>query len=530
MYTTHFGFNEKPFALTPNPRFIYLSHNHKEAFAHLLYGINNRHGFMCLSGEVGTGKTTLLRALLGRLQDQHHRTALIFNPSMTGVELLQSINQDFGINSSSDQASELLNTLNHFLLSENSQGRTVVLVIDEAQNLPPDVLEQVRLISNLETENDKLIQIILAGQTELRKLLKRPELRQLDQRIAVRYTLKPMTRAETGAYIRHRIETAGGNGSVSFSSSAVGLIHLYARGIPRMINILCDRALLNAYSHELQHITIGTVFKAIWELRELPTLGRAEEYRPATASRKRSRRLPFGRKTAPDGADTTAVLMDPAPPDQPDLPQAEPPAREPGPPAPFDLGEELRLELNDERHLDTESDSGKGLALLHSMTGELNDPDLQSDVLLLVLRFAAEFLNRAIVFMVQDTTISGAGQFGIDGAGISGDERVRAITFSLDADSMFRTPCRTARATTFKPELTPVNRLIFDQLGGGVPDEAFIGPIVSRSRVIGFLYGDNLPDQKRIGRTESLEIFLSQAGVALEKILLERRLQERGGQ
>ena len=315
MYTTHFGFNEKPFALTPNPRFIYLSHNHKEAFAHLLYGIDNRHGFMCLSGEVGTGKTTLLRALLGRLQDQHHRTALIFNPSTTGVELLQSINQDYGINSSSDHASELLNTLNHFLLSENSQGRTVVLVIDEAQNLQPDVLEQVRLISNLETENDKLIQIILAGQTELRKLLKKPELRQLDQRIAVRYTLKPMTRAETGAYIRHRIETAGGDGSVSFSSPAVGLIHLYARGIPRMINILCDRALLDAYSHELRHITIGTVFRSIWELRELPTPGRAREYRPATAARKRSRRLPFGRKPATASADSTAAVMDTALPD-----------------------------------------------------------------------------------------------------------------------------------------------------------------------------------------------------------------------
>jgi hypothetical protein len=222
--------------------------------------------------------------------------------------------------------------------------------------------------------------------------------------------------------------------------------------------------------------------------------------------------------------------MDPALPDQPDLPQTAPIAREPGAPAIFDLGEELRLELNDERCLDTEAGSDKGLALLHSMTGELNIPDLQPDVLLLVLRFAAEFLNRAVIFMVQDETVSGAGQFGIDGDTISGDEKVRAITFSQDVDSMFRTPCRTARAATFKPEPTPVNRLIFDQLGGVIPNEVFIGPIVNRSRVIGFLYGDNLPDNKRIGRTESLEIFLSQAGVALEKILLERRLQERGGQ
>jgi hypothetical protein len=280
----------------------------------------------------------------------------------------------------------------------------------------------------------------------------------------------------------------------------------------------------------MQHITIGTIFKAIWELRELPSLGRAREYRPATVARKRSRRLPFGRKPAPDGADTTAVQMDPAQHDPPDRPQAVPPAREPESPAPFDLGEELRLELNDERHHETESGSDNGLALLHSMTGELNEPDLQPDVLLLVLRFAAEFLNRAVIFMVQDTTVFGVGQFGIAGDTVSGDEKVRAITFSLDADSMFKTPGPTAQATTFKPGLTPANSLFFDQLGGGVPDEAFIGPIVNRSRVIGFLYGDNLPDKIRIGRTESLEIFLSQAGVTLEKILLERRLQERGGQ
>jgi hypothetical protein len=338
-----------------------------------------------------------------------------------------------------------------------------------------------------------------------------------------------MTRAETGAYVRHRIETAG-VGSVSFSSSAVGLIHLYARGIPRMINILCDRALLNAYSYELQHITIGIIFKSIWELRELPTLGRAKEYCPATAAKKRSRRLPFGRKPAPDDVDTTAAVMDPELPDQPGLPQAMPNALESGGAAPFDLGEELRLELDDELLPDTESGSDKGLSLLQSMTEELNIPGLQSDVLLLVLRFAAEFLNRAIIFMVQDETVSGAGQFGVDGDSISGDEKVQAITLSLAVDSMFSTPSRTARAMTFNPELTPVNRVIFAQLGGGVPNEVFIGPIVNRSRVVGFLYGDNLPDKKKIGRTESLEIFLSQAGVALEKIMLERRLQERGGQ
>jgi len=522
MYTKHFGFTEKPFALTPNPRFMYLSHNHKEAFAHLLYGINNHHGFMCLIGEVGTGKTTLLRTLLSRLQDQQYRTALIFNPCMSDIELLQSINQEFGICSSSDQASELLNMLNHYLLSENSQGHTVVLVIDEAQNLQPEVLEQIRLISNLETENDKLIQIILAGQPELKKLLKKTELRQLNQRIAVRYTLKPMNRDETEAYIRHRLETAGSDCNVSFSSRAIGVVHLYSRGIPRMINILCDRALLNAYSHEVHHIEALTIFKVIWELRELPTPGPAKEYRPSAADRRRKKGFFTGQKSPRILSKAASAL-------QPEDRHVEQSVHEPGSSDLFDLGEELRLELNDERIFDTESDSGKGLSLLHSMMEALNDPDMQGGILLLVLRFAAEYLNRAVIFMVQDSTVSGVGQFGIGDETINGDERVRAINFSLESGSMFRTPYQTARATTIKPEVTTVNKLIFDQLGGGVPDEVFIGPIVSRSRVIGFLYGDNLPEKKKIGRTESLEIFLSQTGAALEKTMLERQLRERGG-
>src|SRR6185369_10184756 len=153
MYTKYFGFNEKPFTLTPNPRFIFLSKNHKEAFAHLLYGINNHYGFIELIGEVGTGKTTVLRTLLGQLKDENYRTGLIFNPCLTGVELLRSINHEFGLKAESEYANELLVELNRFLLAENAEGRTVVLVIDEAQNLQPEVLEQIRLISNLETED-----------------------------------------------------------------------------------------------------------------------------------------------------------------------------------------------------------------------------------------------------------------------------------------------------------------------------------------------------------------------------------------
>ncbi len=266
MYTKYFGFNEKPFTLTPNSRFIFLSKNHKEAFAHLLYGIKNHYGFIALIGEVGTGKTTVLRTLLNQLQDDAYRTALIVNPCLTGIELLQSVCQEFGLTVQSEHVNEHLVAINNFLLSETSAGRTVVLVIDEAQNLNPVVLEQIRLISNLETENDKLIQIVLAGQPELATLLGRPELRQLDQRIAVRYRLESLDMHETRSYIRHRMEVAGETGGVSFSNSATRLIYLYTRGIPRMINILCDRSLLVAFGDERRRITAGVVTRAIKEL------------------------------------------------------------------------------------------------------------------------------------------------------------------------------------------------------------------------------------------------------------------------
>ena len=266
MYTKYFGFNEKPFTLTPNPRFIYLSKNHKEAFAHLLYGINNHYGFVELIGEVGTGKTTVLRTLLSQLNEDNYRSALIFNPCLTGVELLRSINHEFGLNSGSEYANELLEELNRFLLLENSRGITVVLVIDEAQNLSAEILEQLRLISNLETENDKLIQIVLAGQPELSQLLDLPELRQLNQRIAVRYWLKSMSMDETRDYIQHRMVVAGETGGVSFSRPALKLIHLYTRGLPRLINILCDRALLIGYGDDQRLISAGVVKRTIKEI------------------------------------------------------------------------------------------------------------------------------------------------------------------------------------------------------------------------------------------------------------------------
>lgn len=266
MYTKYFGFNEKPFTLTPNPRFIFLSNNHKEAFAHLLYGINNHYGFIELTGEVGTGKTTVLRTLMGQLSVENYCTALLFSPCLSGIELLRSINTEFGINSTSEYSNVLLADLNRFLLAETAEGRTVVLVIDEAQNLHPDVLEQIRLISNLETENDKLIQIILVGQPELEILLGRPNLRQLNQRIAVRYKLRSMSMHETHSYIRQRMDVAGETGGVSFSSYAIKWIHLATRGVPRLINILCDRVLIIAYGDECRRITSVIVIRGIWEV------------------------------------------------------------------------------------------------------------------------------------------------------------------------------------------------------------------------------------------------------------------------
>ncbi len=268
MYCDFYGFRESPFTITPNPRFIFLSKNHKEAFAHLLYGIRNHGGFIALTGEVGTGKTTVLRTLLGQLDETDHRTALIFNPCLSALELLASINREFGLDCHSTSSAELLNALNQFLLRQNTEGRTVVLVIDEAQNLEPQVLEQIRLISNLETETDKLIQIVLAGQPELTRVLEQPQLRQLNQRVTVRYHLRPMDFDDTLAYIGHRLAIAGSRGAVLFTPSALKRIFRFSGGLPRLINILCDRVLLIGYTDERREITEGLVNTAITEIKQ----------------------------------------------------------------------------------------------------------------------------------------------------------------------------------------------------------------------------------------------------------------------
>jgi general secretion pathway protein A len=267
MYWETLGFTEPPFSLTPNPEFLFMSGRHQEAFAHLLFAIDNAAGFIELSGEVGTGKTTVIRTLLGQLDPARYRTAFIFNPSISPLGLLQEINREFGITSAGSEAHELHKTLNEFLLQENREGRTVVLVIDESQDLLPDVLEQVRLTSNLETEQKKLIQIVLVGQPELNQLLARQELRQLNQRITVRYHLEPMDPEEVNAYIRHRVRVAAqGREPVTFSDGALKRISRHSGGVPRLINAVCDRTLLSAYTREVREISPDMATEAIDDL------------------------------------------------------------------------------------------------------------------------------------------------------------------------------------------------------------------------------------------------------------------------
>jgi general secretion pathway protein A len=270
MYQDYFGFREPPFTLTPNPEFLFLSRCHQEAYAHLLYAIESRAGFIELSGEVGTGKTTLTRTLLRRLSPEKYRTALIFNPTLSPLGLLQVINREFGLDPSSNELRELHQALSEFLLKENGEGRTIVLVIDEAQNLSRDALEEVRLISNLETEREKLIQIVLVGQPELRGLLARADLRQLRQRITVRYHLQRIDEGDIHSYIRHRIRiAAAGREPVSFSKAAVRRICRYSKGLPRLINSVCDRSLLLAYTKDSREISGDMIDAAILDLAKV---------------------------------------------------------------------------------------------------------------------------------------------------------------------------------------------------------------------------------------------------------------------
>lgn len=265
MYCDFFGFTKKPFTITPNPQFIYLSGNHREAFAHLLYGIDSHAGFIAMTGEVGTGKTTVLRTLLSQLDPEKYKSALIFNPCLSGEQLLASICRDFGIEAAEKNSFAYLEALNRYLLEQNAAGRTLVLVIDEAQNLAPEVLEQVRLISNMETERDKLIQIILAGQPELDAIFSRHDLRQLNQRITVRCKLSPMGLDDTKEYISHRLRISGNRNPGLFSSGAVKRIYRFSGGIPRLINVACERALIMAWTRESPTVTPNIAAQVVAE-------------------------------------------------------------------------------------------------------------------------------------------------------------------------------------------------------------------------------------------------------------------------
>jgi general secretion pathway protein A len=267
MYTSFFGLAEKPFAITPDPRYLYLSERHAEALAHLLYGINESGGFIQLTGEVGTGKTTVVRTLLSRVP-HHADVAVILNPRVTPVEFLLTICEELGLEiaeADRDSVKHMVDALNRRLLSAHAEGRRIIVLVDEAQNLSIDVLEQVRLLTNLETPTQKLLQIILIGQPELRELLDRTDLRQLAQRITGRYHLMPLSREETKGYVRHRLRVAGATEDI-FTPGALLELHRLSLGIPRVINVACDRALLGGYTQETKKITASLVRQAAGEV------------------------------------------------------------------------------------------------------------------------------------------------------------------------------------------------------------------------------------------------------------------------
>ena len=274
MYEDYYGFVEKPFSLTPDPKYLYKSESHANAFELLQYAIRRREGFVVVTGDIGTGKTTLCRAILEQL-DRKTFTALVLNPFISEEDLLRLILQDFGVVSRDEMKSgrlrgvskqDLIDTLNEFLLSLLPLRARALIIMDEAQNLPRQVLEQVRILSNLETDKEKLLQVVMVGQLNLKDVLRSPDLRQLDQRVSIRYELKPLTAEETAAYVAHRVTIAGGGAAVTFTPKALELVHRCTGGIPRLINLVCDRALLGAYSERANRIMPVMIRKAAGSL------------------------------------------------------------------------------------------------------------------------------------------------------------------------------------------------------------------------------------------------------------------------
>ena len=265
MYLEYYGLREPPFDMTPNPRFLFFSAKHREAFNHLLFGVRERKGFVQLTGEVGAGKTTVCRAMLEQLGGRY-ATALILNPVLNAEQLLKAIAMEFGLQVKGLDCLETVSALNQFLLGMVEQGREAVLIIDEAQDLTDGPLEQVRLLSNLETDSRKLLQIVLLGQTELRDRLNNHRLRQLRQRITIRYHLRPLRLQELSHYIQHRLEVAGSKGPPYFTGAAIWRIYRYSRGIPRLINAACDKCMLAGYVQQRELVDYKMVGLAIREL------------------------------------------------------------------------------------------------------------------------------------------------------------------------------------------------------------------------------------------------------------------------
>jgi general secretion pathway protein A len=281
MYEEYYGFAEKPFSLTPDPRFLYRSESHANAFDLLHYAVRRREGFVVITGDIGTGKTTLCRALLEQI-DRQTLTALVLDPFLSEEDLLKRILLDFGVISREDVKGgslegvtkhELIDTLYDFLLGLVPLNRSAVLIIDEAQNLPLQILEQIRILSNLETDKEKLLQIILVGQLNLQAVLRLPRMRQLDQRVSIRYELQPLDQEAAGAYVAHRLTVAGGSQSVAFTARALEEVHRFSGGIPRIINLICDRALLAGFSAHARRITPEMVSDAAQSLEVRPPRG-----------------------------------------------------------------------------------------------------------------------------------------------------------------------------------------------------------------------------------------------------------------
>ncbi len=265
MYLDYYGLSEPPFELTPDPRFLFYSPKHREAFNHMLYGIRVRKGFVQITGEVGSGKTTICRAVLDQL-DRSYATALILNPALRADELVKAIAIEFGLHVTGLDRLEILDALNMFLLSQAEQGKDAVLIIDEAQDMSDELLEQVRLLSNLETDQRKLIQIVLLGQPELRHRLNSPRLQQLRQRITVRYHIRPLNLAEVRHYVQHRLAVAGAKGRPTFTKLGLWRMYQYSRGIPRLINAVCDKALLAGFINQTDLLGFRLINVAIREL------------------------------------------------------------------------------------------------------------------------------------------------------------------------------------------------------------------------------------------------------------------------